>query len=155
MGEVRDGVCYLGLVYKKTNENNNNACCAAQMFLDSGDGMVFRGNVGPWWNPTTKEFHLREEDACEIINQSLESYYKQFCTYPKEVFIHAKTYFDDNEWNGFEEAAQGKCKIIGVRIRSNNTFKLYRHNQYCIPRGMVLQYDENKAFYGLKGLSQD
>lgn len=151
MGEVRDGVCYLGLVYKKTNENNNNACCAAQMFLDSGDGMVFRGNVGPWWNPTTKEFHLREEDACEIINQSLESYYKQFHTYPKEVFIHAKTYFDDNEWNGFEEAALGKCRIIGVRIRDNKAFKLYRHKQYCVPRGMVLQYDDNKAFLWTKG----
>jgi len=151
MGEVRDGVCYLGLVYKKTNENNNNACCAAQMFLDSGDGMVFRGNVGPWWNPTTKEFHLREEDACEIINQSLESYYKQFHTYPKEVFIHAKTYFDDNEWNGFEEATLGKCRIIGVRIRDNKAFKLYRHKQYCVPRGMVLQYDDNKAFLWTKG----
>lgn len=47
LGEIRDGVCYLGLVYKKTESDtkNKNACCAAQMFLDSGDGMVFRGNV--------------------------------------------------------------------------------------------------------------
>lgn len=151
MGDVRDGVCYLGLVYKKTNEKNNNACCAAQMFLDSGDGMVFRGNVGPWWNPKTKEFHLNEKDAAEIIDQSLESYYNQFNTYPKEVFIHAKTYFDDNEWNGFEEAAHNKCKLIGVRIRNDGTFKLYRHKQYCVPRGMMFQYDENKAYLWTKG----
>ncbi len=43
-----------------------NACCAAQMFLDSGDGMVFRGNIGPWWNPTTGEFHLSQQDAFEV-----------------------------------------------------------------------------------------
>lgn len=151
MGDVRDGVCYVGLVYKKTNENNNNACCAAQMFLDSGDGMVFRGNVGPWWNPKTKEFHLRTKDAKEIIEQSIQSYYKKFDKYPKEIFIHAKTYFNDDEWAGFEKATDGKCKIIGVRIRDELAFKLYRHYQYCVPRGMILQYDDNRAFLWTKG----
>lgn len=151
MGEVRQGVCYLGLVYKRTDEKTKNACCAAQMFLDSGDGMVFKGNVGPWWNPTTKEFHLKRDDAYSIINQSLDSYYSRFHTYPKEVFIHAMTYFDDAEWDGFSEATLNKSKIIGVRIRNNNTFKLYRQNSYCVPRGLMLQYDDNKAFLWTKG----
>lgn len=153
LGEVRNGVCYLGLVYKKTVSNNNdkNACCAAQMFLDSGDGMVFRGNVGPWWNPSTKEFHLSEKDAYEMISLSLEAYYDRFNNYPNEIFVHAKTYFDDTEWSGFEDAVSGKSKIIGVRIREDNTFKLYRQNQYCIPRGTMLQYDDHKAYLWTKG----
>ena len=151
MGEVREGVCYLGLVYKKTDEKNRNACCAAQMFLDSGDGMVFKGNVGPWWNPQTKEFHLSKEDAYNIISQSLESYFSKFGSYPSEVFMHARTYFDDAEWAGFEEASYNKSKIIGVRIRSNNTFKLYRQFSYCVPRGLMLQYDEYKALLWTKG----
>lgn len=153
LGDVRDGVCYLGLVYKKveSDSKNKNACCAAQMFLDSGDGMVFRGNVGPWWNPKSGEFHLSEQDAFEIISQSLESYHSKFGEYPKEIFIHAKTYFDDVEWKGFEEAVQGKSKIIGIRIRENNTFKLYRNFQYCVPRGTMLQYDDMKSFLWTKG----
>ncbi len=36
---AREGVCYVGLAYKLT-EDGRNACCAAQMFLDSGDGVV-------------------------------------------------------------------------------------------------------------------
>ncbi|MCC8174388.1 MAG: hypothetical protein LIO65_08515 [Odoribacter sp.] len=153
LGDVRDGVCYLGLVYKKTetDSKNKNACCAAQMFLDSGDGMVFRGNVGPWWNPTTGEFHLSEQDAFEIVSQSLEAYHNRFNSYPNEIFIHAKTFFDDEEWNGFEEAVAGKSKIIGIRIREENTFKLYRQFQYCVPRGTMFQYDEKKAFLWTKG----
>jgi hypothetical protein len=153
LGAVRNGVCYLGLVYKKieSDSKNKNACCAAQMFLDSGDGMVFRGNVGPWWNPKSGEFHLSEQDAFEIISQSLESYNGRFSDYPKEIFIHAKTYFDDVEWKGFEEAVQGKSKIIGIRIRENNTFKLYRNFQYCVPRGTMLQYDDMKALLWTKG----
>lgn len=153
LGDVRNGVCYLGLVYKKieSDSNNKNACCAAQMFLDSGDGMVFKGNVGPWWNPKSGEFHLSEQDAYEIISQSLESYYSKFGNYPKEIFIHAKTYFDDVEWKGFEEAVQGKSQIIGVRIRANGTFKLYRGFSYCVPRGTMLQYDDSKALLWTKG----
>lgn len=155
LGEVRENVCYLGLVYKKldSNENSRNACCAAQMFLDSGDGMVFRGNIGPWYNPRTKEFHLSQHDAIEIINQSLEAFkrYSPTSSYPKEVFIHAKTYFEDDEWNGFVEAAANKSKIIGVRIRDDRTFKMYRDFSYCIPRGSCLVYDSNKAYLWTRG----
>lgn len=70
LGEIRDGVCYLGLVYKKTESDakNKNACCAAQMFLDSGDGMVFRGNIGPWWNPTTGEFLFHSKILLKSIS---------------------------------------------------------------------------------------
>jgi len=153
LAEVREGVCYLGLVYKKTeaDSKNKNACCAAQMFLDSGDGMVFRGNVGPWWNPKTGEFHLSKEDAFEIVSQSLDAYYARFDSYPTEIFIHAKTFFDDAEWGGFEEAVANKSKIIGIRIREENNFKLYRQFQYCVPRGTLLQYDSDKAYLWTKG----
>ena len=121
LGDIREGVCYLGLVYKKIepDEKNNNACCAAQMFLDSGDGMVFRGNVGPWYNPKTKEFHLSQKDAFDIISQSLEAFKSSSGMYPKEIFIHAKTFFENEEWSGFIEATEAKCKIIGVRIRDS------------------------------------
>lgn len=153
LGEVREGVCYLGLVYKKTESDskNKNACCAAQMFLDSGDGMVFRGNVGPWWNPKTGEFHLSKEDAFEIVSQSLEAYFSRFKNYPNEIFVHAKTFFDDEEWSGFEEAVIGKSKIVGIRIREDKTFKLYREFQYCVPRGTLLQYNVANAFLWTKG----
>lgn len=153
LGDIREGVCYLGLVFKKIEIDNDNlnACCAAQMFLDNGDGMVFRGNIGPWWNPTSKEFHLRKEAAIEMLTQSLTSYYEKFNSYPKEVFIHAKTYFDSVEWNGFEEAAKGKSNIIGVRINERPVFKLYRQDKYATVRGTMLHYEKNRAFLWTKG----
>lgn len=141
---VRKNVCYLGLVYKKIDqaETSRNACCAAQMFLDSGDGMVFRGNIGPWYNPESKEFHLSKKDAFELLSLSLEAFRLKSDTqkYPEEIFIHAKTYFDDDEWNGFMEAAEGKSKIVGIRIRDDSSFKLYRDFSYCVPRGTTLLY---------------
>src|SRR5262245_60836967 len=65
---IREGVCYIGLVFKRdhTSVNPRSACCAAQMFLDSGDGLVFKGDVGPWYAPDTGEFHLDRQSAREL-----------------------------------------------------------------------------------------
>jgi hypothetical protein len=153
LNDIRPGVCYLGLVYKKIDNNpsNKNACCAAQMFLKSGDGMVFKGTNGDWWNQETHEFHLSKEAAINVINQCQNSYYQIFNEYPKEIFIHAKTFFDDIEWSGFEEATKNKSQIIGVRIRSNTAFKLYKYGKYCVPRGTMFQYEQNNAFLWSNG----
>ena len=58
LADVRPGVCYVGLVYKQTNplSDSRHACCAAQMFLSDGDGVVFRGALGPWYSPKTLSF---------------------------------------------------------------------------------------------------
>lgn len=153
LGDVREKVCYLGLVYKKTDttESNTNACCAAQMFLDSGDGMVFRGNLGPWYNPTTKEFHLRKSDASELLNQSLVAFKEKSGFYPEQIFIHARTNFNDDEWEGFTGAAEGKTNVVGVKIRSDGTFKIYRDHPYCVPRGTVLQVSDKQGYLWSRG----
>lgn len=155
LSDVREEVCYLGIVYKKTENKPdcNNACCSAQMFLDSGDGMVFRGNLGPWYNPKTKEFHIRKKDAFNLLSKSLESFREasKKNNYPNQIFIHAKTKFNNEEWEGFLEAANGKSKIIGIRIREDNKFKLYRLGSYAIPRGAVLYLNDKSAFLWTKG----
>ena len=59
LDSIRQGVCYVGLVFKKLQENSKKkgyACSAAQMFLDSGDGVVFRGNIGPWMSRDEKTY---------------------------------------------------------------------------------------------------
>jgi len=155
LGDVRKGVCYLGLVYKQIEQSidKKNACCAAQMFLDSGDGMVFRGNIGPWFNPKLKEFHITKDDAFSLLSMALEAYKAKSPEneYPKEIFIHAKTYFDDEEWEGFADASEGKSQVVGIRIRHDNTFKLYRDFSYCVPRGSNLLLSDNLAYLWTNG----
>jgi hypothetical protein len=147
--------CIWNLVYKQIENSlsKKNACCAAQMFLDSGDGMVFRGNIGPWFNPKTKEFHISKKDAFELLSLSLEAFREKSETsdYPNEIFIHAKTYFDNEEWDGFSEAAYCKSKLMGIRIREDSSFKLYRDFSYCVPRGTSLIISENFAYLWTKG----
>ena len=104
LARVRPGVCYLGLVFKRDERSvdSTNACCAAQMFLDSGDGVVFKGAIGPWYSPTSKEFHLNSEAASEVVKTAVETYKAKNSTKraPKELFIHGRISFNDEEWNG-------------------------------------------------------
>jgi len=154
LNAVREGVCYIGLVYKKidSDEKSKNACCAAQMFLDSGDGQVFRGNIGPWYNPEKGEFHLKYKSAYELIAKALNGYKaKHNNLTPNEIFIHAKTYFNDEEWSGFQDALENNVKLVGVRIREDNVFKLYRDRRYPVPRGLALISNLSKAYLWTRG----
>lgn len=53
LASAREGVCYIGIAYRLTGRGRSgrSACCAAQMFLDDGDEIVFRGEEGPWYSP--------------------------------------------------------------------------------------------------------
>ncbi|MBS1585667.1 MAG: hypothetical protein JSS82_08980 [Bacteroidetes bacterium] len=154
LGSIRKGVCYIGLVFKvdERQSERNYACCAAQMFLDSGDGMVFKGAVGPWYNEETREFHLTKEAASDLLQKAISSFQKTNNQLPKEVFIHGRTFFDDEEWEGFNDiASKNEIKLVGVTIKDEKIFKLYRDKNFPILRGSYYAKDNNNAYLWTKG----
>ncbi|MDA3942479.1 MAG: hypothetical protein PF694_02930 [Bacteroidetes bacterium] len=149
LSDIRSGVCYLGLVYKQIEKSKNpkNACCAAQMFLDNGDGTVFKGEVGPWYNPEKGEFHLKPKEAKALLTQALESYKEQNGEYPKEIFIHAKTRFNSQEWKAFQEVTPKETNLVGVTISKTKPLKLFKSvGNYPIMRGNAFVVNEKSAF---------
>lgn len=150
----RPGVCYVGIVFKKEalGANENNACCGAQMFLDSGDGVVFRGAVGPWYSPTNKQFHLTREKARELMELIVSAYRKSHGgTSPAELFIHGKTRFSKNEWEGFRETVPEDCRVVCVRIREDLSLKLFRRGLTNVPRGIAWAESATKGYLWTKG----
>jgi hypothetical protein len=125
---VRPGVCYVGLVYKQLHAPtaNANACCGAQMFLDSGDGVVFKGVDGNWYKADTKECHISEDKAAELMSTVVASYRDKHGGPPTELFIHGKARFDEAEWKGFRSAVPSGTQLAGVRIRRSLDDRLYR-----------------------------
>lgn len=152
LADIRDGVCYIGLVFKNDDryQDRRIACCAAQMFLDSGDGQVFKGAVGPWYNTTTKEYHLSKESAQNLLTTALEAFRKTNGK-PREIFIHSRTDFNDEEWSGFLDAAGDTNNIVGVKINHEKTFKLFRDSEFPVGRGTVFKKDYRSAFLWSKG----
>jgi hypothetical protein len=155
VASIREGVCYVGLVFKKdeTEGKQRNACCAAQMFLDSGDGVVFKGAVGPWYNEESGDYHLSRSASKALGELAIASYKRKHIDGkpPREVFIHGKVRFEAEEWRGFEEAASEVANIVGVRIRDEFNLKLYRQGQNPILRGLAHIRGERSAHLWTKG----
>jgi hypothetical protein len=146
---VRPGVCYIGIVFKQLHEPTaeGNACCGAQMFLDSGDGVVFKGVEGNWFKSERKECHLSQGRAAELMRQVIEMYRdKHDGKAPSEVFLHGRVRFDDEEWKGFESAVPKDTRLAGVRIRRSLVHRMYRaQGQTPVLRGSALILSSRRA----------
>lgn len=155
IGSIRDGVCYVGLVFKQDDKNAEpgSSCCAAQMFLDSGDGVVFKGAVGPWHRPGKGGFHLKKEAARELIQLAVNSYAQKQGAPPKELFLHGKVRFNDEEWEGFESGVGSATNLVGVRIRDTGDIKLFRKGKHPVLRGVAFVRDDRTAFVWTKGFT--
>ena len=154
LANVRPGVCYVGLVYKRSEltSDQKHACCAAQMFLSDGEGVVFRGALGPWFQTDTKQFHLDEAAAKDLIEMVVGEYTRLHDARPAELFIHAKSAFTDEEWEGFSSACGEETNVVGVQIADlRDDLKLYRPGEYPVIRGTALQIGARHAFLWTSG----
>jgi len=153
---MREGVCYIGVVFKQDERasDRRTACCAAQMFLDSGDGVVFKGNNGPWCTGKFGEFHIDGPSAEDLVAKAIHTFKdkKGHGEAPKELFIHARTKFNDVEWQGFCRAAGKETKVVAVQIQEENDLKLFRVGKHAVLRGMALPVNDHMGYLWTRGL---
>ena len=130
LGSARNGVCYIGLAYKRA-DSGQTACCAAQLFLDSGDGLVFVGEFGPWYSEEKNEYHLTKAAAHELLKGALETYAAQGGQRLREVFLHARSGINEDEFAGFREACPEYVNLVGIRVRKDRSGpRLFRHDSH-------------------------
>jgi hypothetical protein len=149
VAEIREGVCYVGLVFKRIENarGRDNACCGAQMFLSTGEGVVFKGAVGPWYSETEGSFHLDAEKAAELMTLIVRAYTEMHGRPPRELFIHGHTWFSAEEWAGFSRTVPEGTKLAGVRIRRQNEIKLFRFGSKPILRGTAMIASSERMAY--------
>ena len=152
LAQVRPGVCYIGLVFKQIpNDPKEHACCAAQMFLNEGDALVFRGANGPW-RTGDFEYHLKPSEARGLIRKVLDTFEDKHGAPPRELFIHGRTTFNNDEWKAFTQAAPKGTNVIAVRIKTTSgDMKLFRDGDYPVLRGTALLLDEKNAYLWTNG----
>lgn len=152
LANVRPGVCYIGLVFKNIpNDPKEHVCCAAQMFLNEGDAVVFRGANGPY-KTGDYEYHLKAPEAKKLISKVLDTFKDKHGTIPKELFIHGRTIFNNEEWDAFREVAPAGTNVIGVRIKTTDgDTKLFRDGDYPVIRGTAMLLDDRHAYLWTNG----
>lgn len=159
LSKVRPDVCYIGLVYKvdASRPTSERVCCGAQMFLATGEGVVFRGHLGPWDSVRKGEHHLDRSTAREVIQEVIQSYNDEHGRVPRELFIHGKTRFTEDEWCGFQQAAGDIDALSAIQIRKSRDVKMYRDKTKCtegkhnLLRGSALITGKHSAYLWTSG----
>lgn len=149
LASARDGVCYIGISFKRTEsgKDGKTASCAAQMFLDTGDGIVFLGDEGPWFSPKDRQYHLSRESAKNLLNGILETYNELEGKELKELFIHSRSSIGKEEFEGYINACPKDVKLVGIRVRKEwRDLKLYRPGRMPVIRGTFLEWNQNTSY---------
>ncbi len=149
---ARDGVCYVGIAFRRAPEGGRTACCAAQMFLDSGDGVVFLGEYGPWYSEEHRQFRLTQAAARKLLGGILATYAELDGRPLKEVFVHCRSSLSREEFAGFEEATPPGCKVVVVRVRPEGRGpRLFRYGTRPVLRGTFLRQDDRSGLLYASG----
>lgn len=155
LSTARDGVCYIGIAFKRTDDPSqpsSTACCAAQMFLDSGDGIVFKGEFGPWYSSQTRDFHLTRKAASELLRGVLETYGELDGRPLHEIFLHSRSWIDADEFAGYQDACPQDVKLVGIRVRAERYgAKLFRAGTMPVQRGTFFQCNERAGYLWSSG----
>jgi hypothetical protein len=154
LATARKGVCYVGLAFRRSevDEAPETACCAAQMFLDSGDGVVFRGEFGPWYSMEKKEYQLSAKAAEQLLCGVLAAYHEGEGEPLTEIFLHSRSTISREEFEGYRRACPDGVKLVGVRVRRDRDgLRLYRHGDWPVLRGTVWVTGPRTAYLWASG----
>ncbi len=149
LATARPGVCYIGLAFRRAErpQRGTTAVCAAQMFLETGDGIVFKGEYGPWYADEENELHLRPEDAESLLRGVLKTYRDLGGQPLTEVFLHSRSWTNPEEFAGYAAALDSGVRLVGIRVRSEKSdgVKLFRPGTRPVLRGTLWQWSPRSA----------
>lgn len=145
---ARDGVCYIGIAFRRTDDKRT-ACCAAQMFLQNGEGIVFLGEYGPWYSPKTKQFHLPKKAAKKLLSGILETYKQLGGKELAEIFIHSRSKISLEEYEGYKEATPSGINLTAIKVRlvTKHPPRLYRLGDMPVLRGTCWKINRKSALF--------
>ena len=154
LATARDGVCYVGLAFRRTSpeRHSKTACCAAQMFVNSGDGIVFLGREGALWSEEKHEYRLSESAAYELLKGTLETYSRLDGKPLTEVFIHSRSGVSAAEFRGYQRACPEGVKVVGVRVHPERFGpRLYRQGTRPVLRGTFWPFSNRRGYLFASG----
>jgi len=152
LSTARDGVCYVGIAFKNTEDKSVNACSAAQMFLDDGDGVVFLGEEGTWQSAKKGDYHLSKSAARNLLDGVLRTYAEQKGKPLKEIFLHSRSSVNDMEYEGYLEACPPDAKLTCIRVASERLgLRVYRPGTWPVLRGTFWPVSDKRGFLWASG----
>ena len=148
--ELEENTCYVGISFFKENESRKKYVRAsmAQLFLDTGESFVLRGDSFEWneEKEKSKTPHLTKESATKLIKQVLKQYEEVRDCMPSRIVIHKSSKFWDDEFGGFIEGTKNINNKDFISLQTSN-IKFYRTEIHPPLRGCLIHTPEKNIYY--------
>lgn len=145
ISNLRSGTCYVGISFyrDRTKSDHSVQTSLAQIFTDTGEGLIIRGRKFKWNTAKGNMVHLNEESAFGLLTDAISVYKNHKGQLPERLVVHKSSTYSREELSGFNHA----CKKIPfydyIALRKNQKTSLYRNGEYAVLRGTVLELDSN------------
>lgn len=143
--------CYAGISFFRSRDRDSTQTSIAQIFNELGKGVILRGEeIVLQKNDRTP--HLSEEQAYNLLKQSLTEYYEAVKIFPKRLVIHKTSNFSEDEIFGFTQSAKdlhiNQLDLITLQV---SDLRLYRNENYPPMRGTHLAMSDKHHLLYTRG----
>ncbi len=149
LAHLEENTCYVGISFFKERDNNQEYTRAsmAQVFLDTGESFILRGDPFEWKNEQfPRSPHLSQEGAEELIIKVLEQYKSVRGNLPERLVLHKSSNYWDEELEGFLNASETINSRDFLTIQGTNR-KFYRTGDYGVIRGTLISTQDMNEHY--------
>lgn len=144
---LEENTCYVGISFFKEKGSETRRASLAQIFLDSGESFVLRGESFKWDNPKSPNSpHLSKENARKLIEYVIKHYTQIRKKKPNRLVIHKSSNFWEEELEGFTEGTEQISEKDFISINTSDV-KLFTRSQYPVLRGSRLYLSDDSTSY--------
>jgi hypothetical protein len=141
VGNLNPGSCYVGISFfiDQTTSERNMFASLAQIFTDTGEGMIVRGDSFRWDTKRKGQPHMDVVSSQVLLDKALQLYRKHHNDQlPNRVVIHKSSRFSNEEVNGFLSASKDVPKYDYLALTSGRDVFFYRNGDNPILRSTFI-----------------
>ena len=149
--DFSETTCYAGVSFFRSRDRKSLQTSIAQIFNEQGNGVILRGEEIKV-DKNDRVPHLSEEQAYNLLKQSLAEYYESVRINPKRLVLHKTSNFSPDEIYGFKQAAKERG-IYGIDLVAiqPSPIRLFRTKEYPPLRGTHLELEEDRHLLYTRG----
>lgn len=147
----RPSICYVGIGFYRSRDRQTLNTSLAQIFDELGNGVILRGTPVDI-SKTDRKPHLTSDQACDLLDRALKEYEIAMDNMPGRLVIHKTSNYDDNELDGFRNAADDmQINTVDFVTILDTATRIFRDGIYPPSRGTHLVIDEKNHLLYTKG----
>lgn len=149
LAKLEENTCYVGVSFYKEFDKDKPylRTSLAQVFLDTGESFILRGDKFEWTNRKWENSpHLNEEDAAKLIEKVVNQYIQIRSQKPLRIVLHKSSNYWDDEFEGFKSAC-GEIQYKDFITIQDTIVRFFRPDKYSIMRGTLISIDNCEDYY--------